>query len=479
MRSAALRHCAGAGFVLLSLCSIGCFGPERHWTDNLVWSPDGTRAAVLASDLYLSDPVGTLTPLHAPDVYRVAWAGDSQQLVLARSRKVSTFAEVVAAVGPDRARVIAADAERLWLLMQAPDWEEYLARSPGNPPPNLPAVALYLREHYGDDLRSRFPDEWSDIQSYALNLHTLFIGHVTEGRLEPDAILHEGLTPIKTIRPAPGTRMVAFVTKDEEFLADDTVRTYVVPTDGSAPATLIDEGTGVFPDWTPDGRSLIYFESWGAYDPNNGARGCLARRGIVDASGRSDLDGRRSCLAYAIFEEDAVVRCLRDGRVLFEALEMQFPSAGQTRMTVLRGGEPLEIFVETAGGGRGSQVFAVDTAHPLDLTRVIATPQMDGEWLGFYEVSPDLTRLLYGVGTGDIRVMTLSDGRTDLLPLGLRREMPYSTRELPRATWSGSDAITYVKRIGSRNEYILRRGETEVVLSRNWPVEMLWPSPDD
>jgi hypothetical protein len=474
MRSQTL--CARIGLVVLSICSAACFGPHRRWTDNLVWSPDGTRAAVLASDLYLSDRAGSLTPLHAPDVYRIAWAGDSQHLVLARSRTVSTFAEVAAAVGPERTRVIAADAERLWLLMHAADWEDYLASAPSALIPDVVAVAVYLREHYADALRSGFPDVWKEFQQDAPRLHSVVSGHVADGRLESDTILYEGLTPVKTIRPASGTNMVAFVTKDEEFTADDTVRTYVVPADGSAPATLIDERTGEFPDWTPDGRSLVYFESWSADDPNNGARGCLAIRQIVGADGQPRLDERRSCLAYVIFEKDAAVRCLRDGRVLFEALEMQFPSAAQKRMTVLRDGEPLEMFVETGGAGDGPQVFAVDTAHPVDLSKVIASPQLDGERLGFYEVSPDFTRLLFGAANGDVRLMTLSDGRTERLPLGLlRKDTPYSTGDLPTAAWSGPDAVTYVKRVGSRNEYILRRGDTEVVLSRDWPAEMLWP----
>ena len=478
MRSVALRHGAHLGLVLLSLCSAGCFGPQRNWTDNLVWSPDGTRAAVLASDLYISDPVGTLTPLHAPDVYRVAWAGDSQHLVLARSRKVSTFGEIAAAVGLDRTRGISAEAERLWLLMEAPDWEEYLASAPFALSPDSAAIALYLRERYADALLARFPEESADIRSYAPALHSLIIARVADGRLEPDATLYEGLTPIKTIRPAASTRIVAFVTKDEELIADDTVRTYVVPTDGSAPAALVAEGTSESPDWTPDGRSLVYYESRGPEDPNSGARGCVARRQVLDADYRLRLEERSTCLADVIFEADAVVRCLRDGRVLFEARDMRFPRAAQTRMTVMRDGEPLEILVQEGRGDR--QVFAIDVDHPgAELTTMIAGPQLGGDWLGFYEVSPDRTRLLYGSGTGVVRLMTLSDGRTELLPLNLHSESPYSSRDLPRTAWSGSDAFTYVKKIGSRHEFILRRVETEVVLSRNWPVEMLWALPND
>ena len=76
-------------------------------------------------------------------------------------------------------------------------------------------------------------------------------------------------------------------------------------------------------------------------------------------------------------------------------------------------------------------------------------------------------------------ILSLSDGRTERLPLGLARESVYIRRDLPLAVWSGPDAFTYLKRIGSRNEYIVRRGNTEIVLSRNWPAEMLWPFPED
>jgi hypothetical protein len=65
------------------------------------------------------------------------------------------------------------------------------------------------------------------------------------------------------------------------------------------------------------------------------------------------------------------------------------------------------------------------------------------------------------------------------LPLGLYNEAGYVLRDVPHAVWSGSGALTYMKRIGARNEYILRRGNAEVVLSRDWPGAMVWPLPPD
>jgi hypothetical protein len=109
---------------------------------------------------------------------------------------------------------------------------------------------------------------------------------------------------------------------------------------------------------------------------------------------------------------------------------------------------------------------------------VLPEDQFVEDGFGFYEVSPDLTRVIYGTATGQLLIVSLSDARTELLPLGLFKQSGYGGRDLPLAAWSGPDAFTYLKRIGSRNEYIVRRGNTEIVLSRNWPAEMLWPFPE-
>lgn len=75
-----------------------------------------------------------------------------------------------------------------------------------------------------------------------------------------------------------------------------------------------------------------------------------------------------------------------------------------------------------------------------------------------------------------MRLLAVGKDGTELLPLGLDNERGYLRRDLPRAVWSGSAAFTYTKTIGSRREFILRRGDSEVVLSRHWPHSIL-PQP--
>lgn len=111
------RQAAAAGIALLLILLLaGCL--EKH----VVWSPDGSRAAVIARDgLRLCDPEGTLTPLLLPGVYQAAWLGDSRRLVVARKRNVDSWTPIAAVLGPERAAAIAAQAEAVWEKLEAGD----------------------------------------------------------------------------------------------------------------------------------------------------------------------------------------------------------------------------------------------------------------------------------------------------------------------------------------------------------------------
>jgi hypothetical protein len=451
--------------LVLAWWSSGCAGPQRNWPDDLVWSPDGKRAAVLRSGFRVSDTDGNLSAQLDDGVYRIAWL-DSVRLVVARTRTVGTFADVAAAVGQQRTRAIVAQAEHAWTHSRfakpdASDFPDVRIELPEK------VLLLYLREHYGDVLRERSGDDWTRIEHATADVHQLIVARVAGDRLELGTRLSEDVLPIKAIRPAPDRRSVAFVTRNEESWFDDTARIHVVPIDVLARPRLIAENTGDFLDWTLDSRALLYFSESG-WDPNIGRFGCLARREVVDASGEIGQADEpfAKCLSHLIFERSDRVFSLYDGRVLLESMNVELPRefGGPSRLFVLRR-EP-------------------DVRYPfLDRFPVMPFISTDvlnrDENIAFFDVSPDRRRVIYGTPTGDIRLLTLEDGRTELLPLGLHRAEGYITRDLPQTVWSGSDAFTYVKRIGTRNEFILRRGSTETILSRNWPKDMLWPYPAD
>lgn len=443
--------------LVLTSCGIGCFGPHREWTDDLVWSPDGRHAGVLRAGLRIADVDGNLSPQLDDRVYRLAWL-DTERLLLARTRRVATFGDVAAAVGPERTREIAVQAEHAWTHVQSRKFPQFLPEIP------FDILILYLREHHLDALRDEAGENWTAIENATAELHQLVVARVVEDRLEFGVTLSEDVIPIKTVQPSPDRRSVAFVTRDEEFLSSDGGgRIEVVPIDGSSRPRLLVGGSGDSLGWSPDSRALLYFFESG-WDPNIGRYGCLNRHTIVDPAGAIEPEQMADCLCHVIFERSDRVFALRDGRVLFESMGVQLPgdTVSANQLFVVRR-EP------------DSRYPMIDRYPVTSLTpdRVI---QREGG-VTFFDVSPDRTRAIYATGTGAIRVLTLENGRTELLLRGVQTE-PVA-RDLSRPVWSGPDAFTYVKKIGARNEFILRRGGSETVLSRKWPPEMLWRSPPD
>ena len=463
------RRLAHVTIPVLALCAVGCFGPQRDWTDDLAWSPDGRRAAVvIAGGLHVSDAAGHLSPLLASDVYRVAWLGDSERLVFARSRAASTFAEISAAVGPERSREIVAGAEHLWMHMQAPDWRDNIENSSEFWTADAAAFGMYLAEHHAAALREKLGEEADAIESEPVRLHTVVVARVTDDGLKSLQTLSEDLTPIKTIRPDPRGRFVAYVAKDEEFLHDDIARTFVVAVDGSHPRTLVAARTGEFPDWTRDGRSLLLLHARVERDLELGTLGCLARWKVLDANDRVEIEQTRPCVVDLIFESRDRIRSLADGRVLFDTDEQEFPRETSRFMVTF---QKKDGAIATAlDPPRYRHLFVFDLsqegASPVPL---IPAGQLEDDAIGYFDVSPDGTRLIYSTARGRMRLLTVATRRSELLPLGLERREGYTVRDLPRAVWAGNGAFTYIKNLDGRNAIILRRGSTEVVLNRNWP----------
>ena len=460
---------------LLACCSSGCFGPQREWPDDLVWSPDGKHAAVLRAGFRISDSDGTLTPQLDVHVYRVAWL-DSDRLLVARTRTVDTFDEVAAALGPERTKAISVQAEHAWTHFQSPGFPEFMPEIP------LRILSLYLRAYYADAFRQKAGEEWTKIEHEAATLHQLVVARIVEGRLELGATLSEDVWPIKTIRPAPDRRSVAFVTLDEEFLSSDEVaRIHVAPIEAASRSRQVAVGTGEYVDWSRDSRTLLYFSESGSTSSRSG---CLERLAVFDTTGTvvNAKDLQPTCLSYLLFERSDQVASLPDDRVLFEGWRVELPSdLGDSPLTFTPGSPSVQPRLPS---GITHQLFVLrrepDQRYPtLDrfpVTPLISqdVPQREGG-VAFFELSPDRKRVMYGTGIGEIRVLTVEDGRTELLPLGLRGL--YIRRDLPHAVWSGPDAFTYVKKIGTRSEFILRQGNAETVLSREWPEDMLWPYP--
>ena len=454
MNPALFRHPLRRSALALALGTLflsGC------WVDRVVWSPDGARATVITKEgLHLCDADGTLSPLLVPGAYRAAWLADSQRLVVARTRKVSDYGALAAALGPDRTRALAAKAEALW--QRFADNPKVELSGPLEPADDLGAIFLYLRTHHHEAVRAKLDEkERADFDATTVDWHTLVVARIAGDRLEFAAPIAEGLATFRSLRPTPSGSAVAFVTPIELSPDNDaSLQLFVAPLDGSAPPAMLAAPVAAHPDWTPDSRTIVYLQAVGGRTPGKPDELCLGtlvEHGVLDAAGHVRLDAAPRELAGLIFQIENRVRCLRDGRVLFDAGEFHLPLAEG-------GAKPREQLFSL---DRTAEKPAVIPMIPRDELGRLPNP------LAFFEVSPDESAVLFG-GGGDIPVLHLADGRVEHFAVPLVDGQDHNA---PLPVWRRPGEFTYMRAGKPRNELVLRHGESETVLSRPWPDEVL------
>jgi hypothetical protein len=451
------RVTAALSVVLLLLLS-GCL--EKH----LVWSPDGNRAAVIAKDgLHLCDLDGRLTPLLLPDVYQVAWLGDSQRLVVARGRKTGDWTLIARAAGSERAAAFAAKAESIWGQLETGGEGGILMRELGKDKDG-DVLKVCLRERHGEALRTKVSTgDWADLEGKQVEISELIMARIAGGQIQPGTLLHEGLEKIQDIRVSPGDHAVAFTT-DITPGNDNECRLLLARIDGTG-AVSVAEHTNLFPDWTADGRTLTYVQASGDGRKKDDLRlGVLAQRAVLDGDGRIKVAEQAEDLAGLMFSNTARVRCLRDGRILFNAVEFSLPIATK------------DADVER------EKLFALDAARQSTLGRVIPRGEEENvpKNLTFFEVSPDEKQVLLGGYEGEVSVLTLVTGEVEVL----QKAGDYNLMGAP--VWRSAEEITYARRNPTadgkkperkaeivRRKVVLQQGDQEKVLSQDWSPEML------
>jgi hypothetical protein len=396
---------------LLLLLS-GCL--EKH----LVWSPDGERAAVIAKGgtegtdgLYLCDADGKLTARLVPGVYRVAWLGDSQQLVVAREQKSADWTEVTRMLGAQKAAEVATKAEAAWEKSAGNRLEQWRVDQGGSGPFGTRsngelraratggdgyggATMVYLWAHRADGLRALYSEKSEGIRAQdVFTGHELLMARIVDDRIQLGTTLHEGLSEIQDIRIAPGDRTVAF-TEETTPGSDKESRLLLARIDGTG-AVLVAERTSLFADWTADGRSLVYVQALGGGAKKDDMRlASLVRCEVLGDQGQIKVAENTEDLAGLMYSNATRVRCLRDGRILFNAIEFNLPVA------------------KNDADAERERLFAIDPARQATLVRMIPRdrekhmPQV----LAFFEVSPNEKQVLVGGYEGEVSVLTLSTG---------------------------------------------------------------------
>ena len=424
----------------------------------IVWSPDATRGAVIypKQGLMLCDAAGKLSPVLMPEAYRVAWLSDSQRLVVARSQNIGDWAVIQRLLGDEKAAAVVAKAEAAWKIFQGDVSWDSLDHALG--------VNLVLKARHGDALKAKLSaTDWDNLAKETVDVHELVLVRVDGDKLATGQVLYQGLGGVHEIRVAPGDRAVAFTAElDPGYNAgeDKPLRLGVVAMDGAKPAT-VEEQVNAFPDWTADGRSLVYFKAIGSKnDKEDILLGGLVQRTVIDEHGQVAVAGESKTVGGGLFSQSCRVRCLRDGRILFNASELTLPITGEDY------------------NAEHEQLFAYDPSRQATLVRLVPRSKEPDlpPMLAFYEVSPDEKQVLFGSMNGQVTVLTLATGDVKELQPGVKDKFLQGA-----PVWRSDGAITLVRRMpdkdgkppARKNEYVLRQGEQETVLSTGWPDELL------
>jgi hypothetical protein len=444
-----------------ALCSSACCLPEAK----VQWSPDGRWAAVLAPDgLYLSDADGALSPLVAPGVKAAAWTPDSKRLVVLRRTALATWKEVTAlfpeAETPSEEFVAGAKRLKAELLAHEGSMDKFEPKSLKDMPGALAILAImYLRDVDPAGLPEKLGPKWEELKKVEAQAVLLEVGDVAEGVVKFGPHVAKTFDDLTTLRLSPDGKTAACVGIPAAVKAEGPSLLVVAVSDGKL--REVAECVSSYPDWSSDGRFIVYAHA-ATTTAKAGGKDAAERLGTISRREVAGADGAllekfadAEDLASLLFNERLEVRCLADGRVLFNALAVNLPCA-------------------KAEWPKSGELFALNMKATPAVGRVLsaAAPEKITDNLMWFEVSPDQKRALIQTPQG-ISIVSLADGRVE----ATIAESPKDLLNLP--VWRTSDevclAVSAGSKIGSaaRSEIVLWSATGTKVLTKSWPDKIV------
>lgn len=385
------KYISGLLGMLASLLLAGCF-PEQH----VIWSPDGKQAVVVTKndgELYLCDENGTLSPKQMNSILYVAWRPDSRGLVLVKTQTITAWAEAENALFPKEQEELKAAADTAHQMYAAGNkLSEAINAACETGAVNYPKnfIKLYLIQQYPELAPKLEPKE-----ALHADLMIIQLAEVQNGTIIPGRVLSRTALPLCNLRVSPQNRIAA-CTAGEELL-----NLYAVSMEETAPLRQVATQVSLYPDWSADGRHLVYATGGASIWVDDELQlGAIARREVADDDGQLLPEfPERNELVGVIFNGFTRIRCLPDGGIVFSALEIQLPA--------------------TAGDmPENMTLFRIDPERLPSVTRLI--PRSIEHRLGdesmLFEFSPDGKQIALPDCEDGVGVLTVATGELYVIP---------------------------------------------------------------
>jgi hypothetical protein len=447
-----LRATLGALFVALLAC--GCDDLEQR---RVTWSPDGSKAAVVAADgLHLCDSTGKLSKLLVKDVKTVAWLPDSQHAVIATVDSTDQWNVVQSLLSDaDKQKVEAAAARFRGDILSgawaADKMDEHKKRFPEDFYFKDEATLL-LRDRGIDSLKENLGDKLQDFMSKSVRTTALTLRSLSDTGSNVEQTLYSGTKLTGEIRVSPDGRLAA-VTEELGDWANGAFRLSVISLDGKQHVVLTDYATQ-FPDWDPESKHLIYIMVNDAQEAKlSSSVGELVRTEVVDMQGKLIEKFAHDTIALVPFCMFDRIRCLRDGRILISAPEVELPALVH------------DLGVE-------QQIYMLDPKYGSALIRLTAHGEANDtdRNVTYFEPNASGTNILFPNTNGAAYLLNVASGGIQKVS----HDTFADARVLPQ--WRSNTDVCFSDetKAGKRAElYLWTAGSKDkpVSISDHWPVE--------
>ena len=410
---------------LSALFATGCL-PEKR----IVWSPDGSRAAVMGDDgLRIATPDGKLSDLLIPNARRAAWFADGRRVFVIVADKRGKWAEVEPALSvTDRARILElGQSLRAQILAHQGPIDQF---EPKTATPAMPgqvvAGAMYARDVSPEGLAEKLGARWSDFEKLEVEVSRALVYSIEGDRAVESAVIATGVDDMKEPSVSPSARHVAYIRptpKHDPSVSLDPNDLVIWSTDGAASAPAIIAHVAYGYGWRADGKSLAVIHT-----PTPSSKSVtIGAVATVELFAEDDTPIKPSEVkpedrVGVFFNQFGCVKYHPDGRLIFSAHAATLPATDQEmpRSWSLYAWSSNMRAGSTRLLGRGADAILTDEQS-------------------MFEISPDGKRAVMYGAKGDIVVADLTTGETSIW---------FDTKEaggtLSRPSWRNNEEVCAV-----------------------------------